>query len=174
MTENILWQGESKSLTSAATGGKVVTKRYKITDQYIFVDTGLLSSKAEQYPLWALRDIDLKSSMIQKARGLSDVRIRVEANDYTAAKLVVLENVESGSEIRTLLNKHANEARLLRQKQEQSVHYSGTAPVINSTSPAEPQQAADPIEQLTKLGGLLQAGLITQEEFDTQKAKLLG
>jgi hypothetical protein len=36
------------------------------------------------------------------------------------------------------------------------------------------QQAEDPIEKLTKLGALLQNGLITQEEFDAQKSKLLG
>jgi hypothetical protein len=32
----------------------------------------------------------------------------------------------------------------------------------------------DPIEKLTKLGALLKGGLITQEEFDAQKSKLLG
>jgi hypothetical protein len=32
----------------------------------------------------------------------------------------------------------------------------------------------DPIEKLTKLGALLKSGLITQEEFDAQKSKLLG
>jgi len=31
----------------------------------------------------------------------------------------------------------------------------------------------DPIEKLTKLGALLKNGLITQEEFDAQKSKLL-
>jgi hypothetical protein len=172
---NPLWEGESKSLTSAATKGKVVTARYRITDQYIFVETGILSSKAEQIPLWAIRDIDLSSSIIQKARGLSTVRVRVEDNDFTGAKDVVLENIDAGNEVRDLLNKHANDARLLRQQQAQSVHYTGATPIGVSVASASPHStsAIDPIEQLTKLGGLLQAGLLTQEEFDTQKAKLL-
>ncbi len=39
---------------------------------------------------------------------------------------------------------------------------------------APPAPAADPIEQLTKLGELREKGLLTDEEFAAQKAKLLG
>ncbi|HEX5989839.1 MAG TPA: SHOCT domain-containing protein [Solirubrobacterales bacterium] len=42
--------------------------------------------------------------------------------------------------------------------------------------PAEPQAAAapDPIEQLRQLGELHEKGVLTDEEFAAQKAKLLG
>jgi Short C-terminal domain len=39
-------------------------------------------------------------------------------------------------------------------------------------APAEP--AADPIEQLKQLGALHQQGILTDEEFAAQKARLLG
>ena len=39
---------------------------------------------------------------------------------------------------------------------------------------APPAPAADPIEQLTKLGQLRDQGVLTEEEFAAQKAKLLG
>jgi hypothetical protein len=38
--------------------------------------------------------------------------------------------------------------------------------------PAAP--AVDPIEQLTKLGQLRDSGVLTEEEFQAQKAKILG
>ena len=41
-------------------------------------------------------------------------------------------------------------------------------------SQAPPPPAADPIEQLTKLGELRDKGVLTEEEFAAQKAKLLG
>ena len=42
-------------------------------------------------------------------------------------------------------------------------------------APAQPQAAApDPIEQLKQLGELHQQGVLTDEEFAAQKAKLLG
>jgi Short C-terminal domain len=45
----------------------------------------------------------------------------------------------------------------------------GPAP---APAPAEP--AADPIEQLKQLGALHQQGILTDEEFAAQKARLLG
>jgi hypothetical protein len=39
---------------------------------------------------------------------------------------------------------------------------------------APPPPAADPVEQLTKLGQLRDSGVLTEEEFEAQKAKILG
>ena len=39
---------------------------------------------------------------------------------------------------------------------------------------AAPAEAADPIEQLKELGKLRDDGILTEEEFAAQKAKLLG
>ena len=38
----------------------------------------------------------------------------------------------------------------------------------------EPEPEADPIEQLKQLGELHEQGILTEEEFAAQKAKLLG
>jgi uncharacterized membrane protein YdbT with pleckstrin-like domain len=53
-----IWSGVSKSLTNVATGGKISTLKYRITEDLIYVESGVLSSKGEQYPMWAVRDID--------------------------------------------------------------------------------------------------------------------
>jgi hypothetical protein len=63
-----MWEGERKSLSSAATGGRMVSARYRITKEYIYFDAGLISSRSEQVPLWAVRDVDVKQSLAQKAR----------------------------------------------------------------------------------------------------------
>lgn len=173
MSGDLLWEGESKDLTSAATGGKVVKNRYRITNEYIYEDSGILGSREEQIPLWAVRDIDVKQSIIQKARNVGDVKVRVEPNEFTGKKEIVLESIETPRDVRDLLNNHSKLARELRLKQQQSVNYTGGAPVMNVPTP-QAQQAEDPIEKLTKLGALLQSGLITQAEFDAQKSKLLG
>lgn len=175
MSGDLLWEGETKDLTSAATGGKVVKKRYKITTEYIYEDAGILGSREEQIPLWAVRDIDVKQSIVQKARNVGDVVVRVEANDYTGKPMIILESVETPKEIRDLLNFHSKTARDNRLRQQQSVNYIGGTPVVPAAAPAQSTGGAeDPIEKLMKLGELLKAGLLTQEEFDAQKAKLLG
>jgi hypothetical protein len=172
MSAELLWEGETKDLTSAATGGKVVKKRYRITTEYIYEDSGILGSREEQIPLWAVRDIDVNQSIIQKARNVGNVRVRVEPNEYTGKKEITLESIETPREIRNLLNDHSRSAREMRLKQQQSVNYVGGAPVMSVPAPSAVSE--DPIEKLTKLGALLQSGLLTQEEFDAQKSKLLG
>ncbi len=174
----VLWQGESKDLTSIATGGRVIKKRYKITREFIFEDAGLIGSKEEQIPLWAIRDVDVKQSILQKTRNVGDVSIRVETNDYTGKKAIVLESIETPKDVRNLINEHSRLARELRLRQQQSVNYSGAAPAGplgpgTIWSGQQTTQNEDPIEKLTKLGALLKEGLISQEEFDSQKKKLL-
>ncbi len=41
-------------------------------------------------------------------------------------------------------------------------------------APEEAAAAPDPIEQLTKLAALKDSGALTEEEFEAQKAKILG
>jgi Short C-terminal domain len=48
------------------------------------------------------------------------------------------------------------------------------APQQGAYSEAPPQQAADPIQQLKELGQLRDSGVLTEEEFAAQKAKILG
>lgn len=170
---NLLWSGVSNSITSAATSGKVVTERYRITTEYIYVDSGIVSSKEEQVPLWAVRDIDVRQSIIQKARGLFDVHIRVEANEYTGKPNLTLQNIEGGKEVRDLLNEKSRLARELRLRQEQTVNYQSATHLNSEPIPTQIAEN-DPIEKLSKLAELLEKGLITQDEFDIQKIKLLG
>ena len=167
-----LWEGHSQSLTAVVSGGRIVSERYRITTEYVYVDSGVLSTKEEQIPLWALRDIDVKQTMIQKARGVGNVQVRVEANDFTGKSGFVIENIPDFRQLRDLLNEHSRTARDARLRQQQTVSYVGHVPLQTAGAPA-PTSAADPVETLTRLGGLLQSGLLTQEEFDEQKAKLL-
>ena len=50
--------------------------------------------------------------------------------------------------------------------------YQEQAPAYEEPPPAAP--AADPIDQLKELGQLHEQGVLTDEEFAAQKAKLLG
>jgi hypothetical protein len=169
---SIIWAGESKSLTSAATGGKVVSAKYKVTEDYIYIDSGFLSTKGEQIPMWAVRDVDVKQSLVQKALGVSDLKVLCEHNDFTGKKEVVLQSIEGARELRDLINTHSKAARVAYETQQkaQVVNYSGTPALPQTTS----APAVDPIEQLEKLGALLEKGLVSQEEFEVQKTRLLG
>lgn len=167
-----LWSGESKNLTALATGGKLISATYRVTTEYVYLDSGIVSTKGEQIPMWAIRDCDLNASIIQKARGVANLRLICEHNDFTGKKEVVLQDIEGAKDLRDLINKHSKEARIAHEVQQktQTVNYTGGAPVVASA--AAPQD--DSMEKLEKLGELFQKGLLTEDEFKAQKAKLLG
>jgi hypothetical protein len=98
------------------------------------------------------------------------LKITCEHNDFTGQKNVSLENIEGARELRDIINKHSKQARVDYETQQkaQNVTYSGATP-LGSAVPA-----VDPIAQLEKLGELLSKGILSQEEFQAQKSKLLG
>jgi hypothetical protein len=52
--------------------------------------------------------------------------------------------------------------------------YAQAAPqYVQEAAPPAPAPAVDPLEQLTKLGQLRDSGVLTPEEFEAQKAKIL-
>ena len=50
----------------------------------------------------------------------------------------------------------------------------GATPLVGVPSPVVEAKSEDPLERIGKLKQLLDAGALTQEEFNAQKAKLLG
>ena len=60
-------------------------------------------------------------------------------------------------------------------QEDQSAYYAEPEPRYAEPPPAPvAEPAPDPIEQLTKLGQLRDSGVLTEEEFAAQKAKILG
>jgi hypothetical protein len=168
-----IWSGESKSLTNMATGGKISTAKYTINDDYIYVESGVLSSKGEQYPMWAVRDVDFMQSLVQKTRKVATLRIRFEHNDFTGKAELLLEDIQAGRDLVAQIITTSTAARLDFQRlaQTQHINYQGAPPTSSGSAvPAED----DVYAKLEKLGALLEKGILTKEEFDTQKAKLLG
>lgn len=62
--------------------------------------------------------------------------------------------------------------RWSQQEAEQQQAYQ--EPQYQQPPPPPPPPAEDPIEQLQKLGALHEQGILTDEEFAAQKAKILG
>ena len=103
---------------------------------------------------------------------------------------VVLDNIEHPHQVYDLLAPLVSEARTKKtiERQSQYLHVNPgmaaagaafgapmappvPAPPVSPTPPAPPQ--TDMVEQLRKLGELRDAGILTEEEFAAQKAKLL-
>lgn len=94
-TEPTLWEGQSQTLTGAATDGRA-GHHYRLTPRYLYWESGLMTTRAEQVSLLNVTDVDLKASMTQKARGIGDVVVHVSSE----SKPVTLSAVKDPKQVR--------------------------------------------------------------------------
>ncbi len=121
--EEVLWEGESKSMANRMSGGKVVSARYRLTNRAIYFREGVVATTTQQVPLWAVRDIDVSEGMLQKRRGVGNITVFVEHSDYTGRNTVVLADVEEPGRVAQLITQHAQHERLAYQQRQQTRYY---------------------------------------------------
>lgn len=190
-----LWFGQSIDVTSKATGMSKAT--YRLTKSSLFIDTGLLGTRSDQVPLWAVKDIDVRQNVLQRGKDIGDVVLWLEdpalsvaqgsAFDLTGAMSheagrtsgeVVIDNIEGPHRLRDLLLPLVSEARQKKTIERQSQYHHmvnpGVAAATGAMGQAAPEAQQDVAEQLRKLAALRDDGILSDEEFAAQKARLLG
>ncbi|WP_113839007.1 PH domain-containing protein [Blastococcus sp. TF02A-26] len=186
-----LWFGESKGGATGAAG--VAKARYRITRDRIWIESGLLGTRTESVPLWAVRDMDIRQAVWQRGKDVGDLVLGLDDPAYGVQQStfdlnavpehghtsgqVVLDDIEGPQQVYDLLAPLVSEARQKKtvERQSQYVHHMTPGPAT-TPPPSAPAAAPQPdlIEQLRRLGELRDAGILTEEEFAAQKAKLLG
>jgi Protein of unknown function (DUF2510)/Short C-terminal domain/Bacterial PH domain len=194
---NTLWFGASKNAATSAAG--VSKAFYRITKDRVWIESGLLGTRLESVPLWAVKDMDIRQAVWQRGNDIGDVVLILEDPAYganpdtftltgapehgTTSGQVVLDNIEHPHQVYDLLAPLVSEARHKKtvERQTQYLHVNpGPAAAFGAppAPPAPPAPAAPPppdlVDQLRRLGELRDAGILTEEEFAAQKAKLLG
>ena len=190
-----LWVGESKDVAAKATG--MAKARYRITKDRLWIASGLLGTRTESVPLWSVKDIDVRQAVWQRGNDIGDVVLTLEDPAYgtagadtfsmtgmtesgTTSGQVVLDNIEGPFQVVELLTPLISEARTKKtiERQSQYLHVQpgmgmAAAGMVPAQAPA-PEAAVDVADQLRKLAELRDQGILTDEEFAAQKAKLLG
>jgi hypothetical protein len=73
----------------------------------------------------------------------------------------------------TAVSNRVSRRQANRWSQQNEPQYAEPPPQYSEPAPQYAEPAPDPIEQLTKLAALKDQGILTEEEFAAQKAKLL-
>lgn len=186
-----LWFGESKNAATSAAG--VSKARYRITKDRVWIESGLLGTRTESVPLWSIKDMDVRQAVWQRGNDVGDVVLNLEdpslgasqdmfnlsgSIEGTTSGQVVLDNIEGPYAVMDLLAPLVSKARSKKMVERQSTYVHNMTPgVPYGAPPPQPAPAApqdDMVEQLRKLGELRDAGILTEEEFAAQKAKVLG
>lgn len=182
-SQRTLWQGTKKSITNAATGGAVVSAQYRVTEDALYFQTGVVSTHAELIPLWAVLDIDVHQGVTQKVRGVGDLWVNLDVDHFRyGQQRVVIESIEEPFVVRAVIADAANKQRTImlerlhelevekRRAGASAFHIPGTP----AADAAVQQPAQDRIlEQLKQLAELKTSGILTDEEFAAQKARIL-
>lgn len=169
----VLWSGQSEDLKSTATGG-LTAQRYRLTATTLYFERGALSTSGQQVPVAQIIDVDVKQSMAQRARGLGDLLVHVDRGSGRTETVHVVA-VRDHKAVRDLINTTAIAARaaLVTERNTQTINYvTGPPPGAPATAPTT-APAGSLVEQLKELAALRDAGILTDEEFATQKARLL-
>jgi hypothetical protein len=74
----------------------------------------------------------------------------------------------------TAVSNRVSHRQAQRWGQQEYAQYAEPEPAYAAPAPAPAAPAADPIQQLKELAALKQQGILTDEEFAAQKAKILG
>lgn len=177
----VIWQGFRNDLSALASAGKVIGAKYRLTEDGLYFEAGILTSKEELIPLWAVTDIDLRQSMTQKARNVGDCVVHLDTGRFRYGQnQVVIESISDSKVVRDLIAKYANLRRteMLNYQQEKEVERrkAGAMSISVVNSAGAPAESAGPsmATKLKEIAELRDAGILTEEEFQAQKAKILG
>jgi len=120
-----LWKDRKRIL-----GLPITFTRYRLSDDRIFRETGLLNLKEEEVLLYRVRDLELKRSLFQRIFGVGTVC--VHSSDKTTPHLDLL-NIKKPREVKELLHRQVEEMKLSRRMR--------TTELLGSE---EGQEGADP------------------------------
>ncbi len=146
LTEH-LWEGETVEEMTTGAYGKGIGLVVLTDRRLLFVQDGVMSKTSEDFPLD-------KVSSVQWSSGMMTGSIIIFASG-------------NKSEIK---NVNKDDGKEMVDKMRHRISASRESSAASSTAPVP---AADPIEQLKRLGELRDAGVVTAEEFETKKAELL-
>lgn len=132
-----------------------LTTRYWVTNERLIVRTGFLTKSGKEIPVDAINSVTVKQGPFERMLGYGDMTVESAGKD----SLQVFRNVPDP----TSVQKAIYDAR-----EDRTMHLSGASG--RTAEPAARGRYAD----LEDLARLRDSGAISDEEFEAEKAKLLG
>lgn len=183
----VLWEGATSDLTSMASGGRLTSAAYKITEDAIVFASGVVSNREETVPLWAVRDVDYSQGIAQRTRGVADLTLKLDpqAEQHYGQRVLVLRAIKDAKRVRDIVLQQANAVRNywnqrlhdrdIEQRRAGAMNFGMAAPAAQPAAQpvSTPSGGDDLMAKLGKLGEMKQAGLLSDDEFAAAKAKLL-
>jgi uncharacterized membrane protein YdbT with pleckstrin-like domain len=140
---------------------KWVTTNFVITNDRVIFREGVLAKKGVEIPLERVNNVNFHQSIFERLVGAGNLTIESAGKD--------------GASLFTDIRKPEAVQNLIHAQVEQNENHKWDrlATAHQSTPLPPPAPSADVYSQLEKLDALRQKGVLTQAEFEAQKARLL-
>jgi uncharacterized membrane protein YdbT with pleckstrin-like domain len=141
-----------------------LTSYFVVTSDRLIHREGLIAKHSMEIPLEAINDVRFAQGVFERIIG--------------AGTLIVQSASESGrEEFKAIRNPEDVQKTIYHQgemNQQRMFHPAGSTPASESTRPASPPLAPSTVTELERLADLRAKGVLTEAEFQAQKAKILG
>jgi uncharacterized membrane protein YdbT with pleckstrin-like domain len=151
-----------------------ITALFVVTSDRVIHRRGLIARRSMEIPLEAINDVRFEQSVVQRVVGAGTLIISSASEQGREA----FDNIRNPEEVQKIIYEQGekNQARM----------FGGTKTAPAAAQPAAQAQQAVPAappaaptstsvtEELARLADLRDRGALTQAEFETQKAKILG
>jgi uncharacterized membrane protein YdbT with pleckstrin-like domain len=141
------------------------TVQHVVTNERFIVRSGLLRKVGYEFPLEVINDVAFRQNLIERALGVGDVMLETAGSNGQSR----LANIPEPEKMKNLISE-------TRRNRTHSVARGGPAPSAPPPAAAEHRAPSgkSSAEQLEILGRLFDEGKLTQDEYDSEKRKLLG
>jgi uncharacterized membrane protein YdbT with pleckstrin-like domain len=140
-----------------------ITSHFVVTSDRVIHRSGWLAKRSMEMPLERINDVRFEQSVLERLVGAGD--------------LVIESGGEYGQNLFSDIRSPEDVQKLVYEKAEENEHRmpgrpSPTRPSESTTETITTERS--PLDEIERLAALKERGLISDEEFETQKRRLLG
>jgi membrane protein YdbS with pleckstrin-like domain len=143
-----------------------LTSYFVVTSDRVIQREGWIARKSIEIPLEQINDIRFTQGIFERMIGAGDLMIRSASNDGPTT----FEDIRHPEEVQKTIY---HQGELNNQRIHQGRPTPAAAPVAAPTGPITPG-VPNISTELERLADLRAKGILTEEEFEAQKAKILG
>jgi membrane protein YdbS with pleckstrin-like domain len=150
-----------------------LTSYFVVTSDRVIQREGWIAKRSIEIPLEQINDIRFEQRMFERIIGAGDIHIRSASNDGPTT----FKDIRHPEEVQKTIY-HQAEMNNQRMYQGRGTGGAGAAVAPQDTAPVRPDgsapQAPSTTTELERLADLRARGVLTEDEFQAQKAKILG
>jgi uncharacterized membrane protein YdbT with pleckstrin-like domain len=143
-----------------------LTSHFVVTTDRVIHRSGWLAKRAMEIPLERINDVRFEQSVLERAVGAGDLRIE-SGGEYGQNHFSDIRRPEDVQKLIYEMSEQ-NQNRMMRGGE------SAATPSTAGEATETFSTGASPLDEIERLAAMKERGLLSEEEFETQKRRLLG